>query len=747
MVEEIEELEEPFDWTFYNAYFFALTTLSTIGYGNLHPTSTIGRMLLIVYSLIGIPLNGIVLTQLAKLFSSTFLRVHQRYKGKRFETRFMLLVDIATYLIPGILLFVFLPSGFFVYFEGWSFEESVYFAYVTLTTIGYGDYVAGQRTKNVVWFFFYKIGIFVWIMFGLGYLVMILGFISKAMQCKKMARLERKLVEKVWNEFTRDFSYLRRMLNEVYLLKFKPVYQDEQPQNTLEQRIRCRSAPNLSEWPVLVKTVKPVEPSSSDDEQQTLAQFQKVRLRRRRALHENLFKHSQLRVRSESDLSKIDKAATFNNIFNVERTELLARVVDAFETTYSRSTSSSSLNLSDEEEDKETPHRKISKFEKELHGFSGFSNEEILSSESYEPTSNEWDTVKHSTAYDQKAPPYSEQWTWPNSESTVKKIPAPFMIRSDQRLHSIPQDTLSKRPSIQIPGVQSIRRMSVAALNFLSSSRLAGRMASSKEIEKDAELNKDEKIRRTGRTACPRKNTKKRYSLCNMEYDSMCQYINYFTQTKMKESNIINILKNQIGNLENSSNISPVLEQTSIGDFLRVVNSLHSTSNYCTTAAAETRPQSSPLWTLFQNEAKPSDTNDKSPTEQKSSVPERRRYSLAPPGNPGRYNISRNKSFSTNIRKISPSGYPKTRTYSNPALSIPQIRRIRSESSSTDHSEPPATTVRSRKIRRFSVKPVSLGSTMPEIVVDENYDKPKSSSSDVQVQIESSPLESLRIDK
>ena len=31
MVEEIEEMEEPFEWTFYNAYFFALTTLSTIG--------------------------------------------------------------------------------------------------------------------------------------------------------------------------------------------------------------------------------------------------------------------------------------------------------------------------------------------------------------------------------------------------------------------------------------------------------------------------------------------------------------------------------------------------------------------------------------------------------------------------------------------------------------------------------------------------------------------------------------------
>lgn len=82
-------------------------------------------------------------------------------------------------------------------------------------------FFTGQKTKDVVWFNIYKMGLLVWIMFGLGYLVMILGFISRAMRCKKMARLEQKLVHKVWNEFTRDFTYLRRMLNEMYLLKFK----------------------------------------------------------------------------------------------------------------------------------------------------------------------------------------------------------------------------------------------------------------------------------------------------------------------------------------------------------------------------------------------------------------------------------------------------------------------------------------------------------------------------------------------
>lgn len=65
-------------------------------------------------------------------------------------------------------------------------------------------------------------------MFGLGYLVMILGFISRAMRCKKVAYLERKLAQnlkqthmKILNEFSRDVSYVRRLLNEMYLLKFK----------------------------------------------------------------------------------------------------------------------------------------------------------------------------------------------------------------------------------------------------------------------------------------------------------------------------------------------------------------------------------------------------------------------------------------------------------------------------------------------------------------------------------------------
>ncbi|XP_069678806.1 uncharacterized protein Ork1 isoform X1 [Periplaneta americana] len=141
---------EPFVWDFYNSVFFVITVVSTIGYGNLSPSSALGRLLMILYALVGIPMNGIVLATLAEFFSTALLKVHRRYKTKRSETRAGLVADIVLYLIPGFVVFIFLPTGVFMHFEGWTFDESLYYAFVTLTTIGFGDFVAdgqgaGQR--------------------------------------------------------------------------------------------------------------------------------------------------------------------------------------------------------------------------------------------------------------------------------------------------------------------------------------------------------------------------------------------------------------------------------------------------------------------------------------------------------------------------------------------------------------------------------------------------------------------------
>lgn len=45
---------------------------------------------------------------------------------------------IALYLAPAIVVFIFFPAMLFTYFEGWDYTVSVYYAFVTLTTIGRG---------------------------------------------------------------------------------------------------------------------------------------------------------------------------------------------------------------------------------------------------------------------------------------------------------------------------------------------------------------------------------------------------------------------------------------------------------------------------------------------------------------------------------------------------------------------------------------------------------------------------------
>lgn len=121
------------------------------------------RILMIFYGLIGIPMNGILLTQLGEFFGQVFIKAHQKYKSYKngqsssdsdsskkstpFEMRKVgLAAQILMYLTPGFFMFIFFPAFLFSYYEGWTYDQSVYYAFVTLTTIGFGDLVAGNYT-------------------------------------------------------------------------------------------------------------------------------------------------------------------------------------------------------------------------------------------------------------------------------------------------------------------------------------------------------------------------------------------------------------------------------------------------------------------------------------------------------------------------------------------------------------------------------------------------------------------------
>jgi Ion channel len=78
-----------------------------------------------------------------KLLPLQFVRLNNRYKKYKRSTdrnwvppRVSLIGQITLYLIPAIIVFIFFPAMLFTYFEDWDYTISIYYAFVTLTTIG-----------------------------------------------------------------------------------------------------------------------------------------------------------------------------------------------------------------------------------------------------------------------------------------------------------------------------------------------------------------------------------------------------------------------------------------------------------------------------------------------------------------------------------------------------------------------------------------------------------------------------------
>lgn len=74
----------------------------------------------------------------------------------------------------------------------------------------------------------YKLFLIVWITFGLGYIVMLLGFITSGMRSEGVHKIEQKIASqwrstqnKILHGFTRDINVIRKLINEANLIKLK----------------------------------------------------------------------------------------------------------------------------------------------------------------------------------------------------------------------------------------------------------------------------------------------------------------------------------------------------------------------------------------------------------------------------------------------------------------------------------------------------------------------------------------------
>ncbi|XP_056630334.1 two pore potassium channel protein sup-9 isoform X2 [Diorhabda sublineata] len=137
-------------WKFAGAFYFATVVLAMIGYGHSTPVTAGGKAFCIGYA-IGIPL-GLVMFQsigerLNKFASIVIKQIKKYLHYQRVEATEMNLM-FATGMLSSIIITT--GAAVFSRYEGWSYFDSFYYCFVTLTTIGFGDYVALQNDNALI---------------------------------------------------------------------------------------------------------------------------------------------------------------------------------------------------------------------------------------------------------------------------------------------------------------------------------------------------------------------------------------------------------------------------------------------------------------------------------------------------------------------------------------------------------------------------------------------------------------------
>ncbi|XP_051503887.1 potassium channel subfamily K member 12-like [Myxocyprinus asiaticus] len=171
-------------WDLTGAFYFVGTVVSTIGFGMTTPVTVAGKVFLIFYGLLGCAATILFFNLFLERTITLLAVVMKAVRLRRLRTSGLLppgiCQDFAASTLPGwkpsvyhVMLILGLSaivisccaSAMYTPVEGWAYLDSLYFCFVTFSTIGFGDLVSSQ---NAAYGYqgFYRLANFLFILTG-----------------------------------------------------------------------------------------------------------------------------------------------------------------------------------------------------------------------------------------------------------------------------------------------------------------------------------------------------------------------------------------------------------------------------------------------------------------------------------------------------------------------------------------------------------------------------------------------------
>nr|XP_033809468.1 potassium channel subfamily K member 7 [Geotrypetes seraphini] len=181
------------NWSFASSLFFVATVLTTTGYGHTVPLSDGGKIFCILYTILGIPVTLFFLAFIIRQVTTlvTVRPIHYAHVRWGFPQKPLAVAHAVILALTVTGCFILLPATIFWAVEDdWNYLESIYFCFISLSTIGLGDYIPG-KASNPLLKELYKFSITCYLIIGLVAMLVALETLYRLQEIRHFIRLFR----------------------------------------------------------------------------------------------------------------------------------------------------------------------------------------------------------------------------------------------------------------------------------------------------------------------------------------------------------------------------------------------------------------------------------------------------------------------------------------------------------------------------------------------------------------------------